>query len=72
MKISRGIYGLKGLKRFGAIGVVLVKHGFGDIFERLLSARKTRPEVSDGEIFVRSGFPSARRIRLALEERGPS
>jgi len=72
MKISRGIYGLKGLRRFGAIIGVLVKHGFGDILERVLSVRKTRSEVPDGEIFVRSGFPSARRIRLALEELGPS
>ncbi len=72
MKISRGIYGLRGLKRFGTIAGVLVKHGFGDILERLLSAGKTRPEVSDGEVFVRSGFPSARRIRLVLEELGPS
>ena len=72
MKISRGLYGLKGLRRFGAITGVLVKHGFGDLVERVLSVRKTRPEVSDGEMFLRSGFPSARRIRLALEELGPS
>jgi ubiquinone biosynthesis protein len=72
MKISRGIYGLKGLRRFGAITGVLVKHGFGDLLERVLSVRKPRPEVSEGEMFVQSAFPSARRIRLALEELGPS
>ena len=72
MKISRGMYGLRGLRRLGAITGVLVKHGFGDLLERVLSVRKTRPEVSDGEMFLRSGFPSARRIRLALEELGPS
>ena len=72
MKISRGIYGLKGLRRFGAISRVLLKHGFGDLLERLLNGRKTRPEVPEGELFLRSGFPSARRIRLVLEELGPS
>jgi ubiquinone biosynthesis protein len=71
MKVSRGIYGLKGLRRFGAIGRVLVRHGFGDLLERVLNGRKPRAEVSDKEI-VRSGFPSARRIRMALEELGPS
>ncbi|MGA2937438.1 MAG: AarF/UbiB family protein [Syntrophobacteraceae bacterium] len=72
MKISRGMYGLKGLRRLGAITGVLVKHGFGDLLERVFGARKTRPEGSDGEMFLRRGFPSARRIRLALEELGPS
>ncbi len=38
----------------------------------MLSGRKTAAEVSDGEMFLRSGFPSARRIRLVLEELGPS
>ncbi len=72
MKISKGLYGLKGLRRLGTISGVLIKHGFGDLQERLLGGRKPRPEVSDGEMFVRSGFPSARRIRLVLEELGPS
>ncbi|MFZ0928437.1 MAG: AarF/UbiB family protein [Syntrophobacteraceae bacterium] len=72
MKSSRGIFGLKGLRRFGAITGVLVKHGFGDLLERLLGGGKTRPEVSDGDMFLQSGFPSARRIRLVLEELGPS
>src|SRR5208337_4165233 len=72
MKISRGIYGLKGLRRFGAITGVLVKHGFGELVERLFSGRKKRPEVSDEDMLLQSGFPSARRIRLVLEELGPS
>ncbi len=72
MKISKGFQGLKGLRRFGQISRVLFKHGFGDLRERLLSSRKTRPEVSDGEMFPSSGSSTARRIRLALEELGPS
>ena len=72
MKISRGIQGLKGLRRFGEISRVLIKHGFGDLRERLLNGRKTRPELSDGDMFLRGGFPSPLRIRLVLEELGPS
>ncbi len=72
MKISRGIRGLKGVRRFGTISRVLLKHGFGDVHERLFGSGRKRPEVTDGEMFLRGGFPSARRIRLVLEELGPS
>ena len=72
MKISRGIQGLKGLRRFGQISRVLLKHGFGDLREKLFNGRKTRPELSDGDLLLRSGFPSPRRIRQVLEELGPS
>ena len=72
MKISRGIRGLKGLRRFGAISRVLAKHGFGDILERVLNGRKAGPGVQEEEAILRGGFPSARRIRMALEELGPS
>ncbi len=69
MKISKGLHGLKGLGRFGAISGVLVKHGFGDILERVLKGRPADPEI---ESIPSSGFPSPRRIRMALEELGPS
>ena len=72
MKISRGIQGIKGLRRFGQISGVLLKHGFGELSERLFSSRRTRPELSDGDMLLRSGFPSPHRIRLVLEELGPS
>ena len=71
MKISKGTFGLKGLRRFGEISRVLIKHGFGDLLERVLNSAKPRRDVSDKEV-PRVGFPSARRIRLALEELGPS
>ena len=71
MRVSTGIHGLKGLRRFAEISRVLVRHGFGDLLERVLGRAKPRTEVSDKEA-PRIGFPSARRIRLALEELGPS
>ncbi len=72
MNISKGIRGLKDLRRFGEISRVMLKHGFGDLFERLLNGKKSRPEVSDGDMLLLRGFPSPRRIRLVLEELGPS
>ena len=72
MKLSRGIHGLKGLRRIGSITGVLLKHGFGDLTERLFSPKEKRAADSDREIFLRVGFPSPRRIRLVLEELGPS
>lgn len=72
MKLSRGLSGLKGLKRFGAITKVLLKHGLGDLAERLFNGRETRPADADREVLLRFGFPSPRRIRLVLEELGPS
>lgn len=73
MKISSGIHGLRRIKRFGTISRVLLKHGAGDLIDRMSNGRKPK----DGsrlaeEIALSSGFPSPARIRLALEELGPS
>ncbi len=70
MRLSRGIEGLKGVRRFGGITRVLLKHGFSDIAERIF--REKRPGEPERESFLRFAFPSARRIRLVLEELGPS
>lgn len=73
MRFSRSQYSVAGLKRFGAISRVLLKHGFGDVVERLFGRSGGRPKAPQGkELLLRSGFPSPRRIRLVLEELGPS
>lgn len=72
MRISRGIRCLKGFGRFCEISGVLLKHGFGDITERLFNGRKNRAEVPHADTFFRNGFPSPLRMRLAIEELGPS
>lgn len=64
-------YGMQGLGRFGTITKVLVKHGLGDIVERLFKKPRSQ-EPLDLEPVIRPGFPSPRRIRLVLEELGPS
>jgi ubiquinone biosynthesis protein len=73
MKIQRGIQGARGMRRMGAITKVLVKHGFGDIVERIFAGREEKTDAveKDGRA-LRTGLPSPRRIRLALEELGPS
>jgi len=72
MNLFRG-YGMKGLGRFGTITKVLIKHGLGDVVERLSRKKKTYPKEPSGKVpLVHHGFPSPRRIRLVLEELGPS
>lgn len=72
MKVSQGKFRITGLKRFGKITRVLIKHGLGDLAERLSGkTEKTPKPVSDREYFG-AGFFSPRRIRLVLEELGPS
>ncbi|MDY0039317.1 MAG: AarF/UbiB family protein, partial [Desulforhabdus sp.] len=64
---------MAGLRRFGVISRVLLKHGFGDVAERLFGrAAEKSDELKGKEILLRSGFPSPRRIRMVLEELGPS
>ena len=64
MSLFRG-YGIKGLGRFGTITKVLIKHGLGDIVERLFQRKKAYPrQPSEKEPLARRGFPSPRRIRL--------
>jgi len=73
MKLLRSSYGLREMRRFGTITRVLVKHGFGDLMERRRSRRDKEPaEKVEQEVPVKRGFPSPGRIRLVLEELGPS
>jgi ubiquinone biosynthesis protein len=73
MKLLRSTYGFREMRRFGTITRVLVKHGFGDLVDRRAGGREKKPEgtVDPGSL-ARPGFPSPRRVRLALEELGPS
>jgi len=71
MKIFKG-HGIKGIGRFGSITKVLVKHGFGDLAERLFKRKKGKALRPADAPALRPGFPSPQRIRLVLEELGPS
>jgi ubiquinone biosynthesis protein len=73
MKWTRGMEDLKGFGRFAAIIRVLVKHGMGDVVDRLFGRGSGKPKgPHDEELLFAGGFPSPRRLRLVLEELGPS
>jgi ubiquinone biosynthesis protein len=65
--------GLRGMKRIGVIARVLIKHGLGDVVERITTRREKQEETSKVKgAVVKPGAISPRRIRLVLEELGPS
>lgn len=73
MKVFKTQYKVAGFMRFAAITRVLVKHGLGDVAERLFGRSGESAEEAAGKApTMASGFPSPRRIRLVLEELGPS
>ena len=73
MKRLRGVNRIKGIRRFGTISRVLVKHGFSDIVGRVFNKPDHEAEetASPGDPLP-FGYPSPVRIRKALEELGPS
>lgn len=59
--------------RLGKIIRILLRHGFGNIAERLFKKTEIKPiEKEEKEWTAQNGFPSPRRVRLVLEELGPS
>lgn len=73
MAWSQSVSSIRGFRRFGTITRVLLKHGLGDVAERLFGESAGRAKAEpDEELLFRSSFPSPRRIRLVLEELGPS
>jgi len=64
---------VKEVWRLGTIIRILVKHGLGDIAERLFKRAEKEPvDPKQKEWAVKNGFPSPQRIRCILEELGPS
>lgn len=64
---------MKGFRRFAAITRVLLKHGLGDVWQQLSGRAGDKEKSSQNkDLIFKSGFPSPLRIRLALEELGPS
>ncbi len=54
---------IRGIRHFGLISRVLIKHGMGEIADRMKGRTTTR---------IKSGLPDPVRIRRTLEELGPS
>jgi len=72
MYTSKGTISVKGLKRFGSITKVLIKHGLGDLVERVFKRDGKKSKPVKGKEFIGTGFISPGRLRLVLEELGPS
>jgi len=60
--------------RFGQISLVLIKHGFGELWGRMFKGKPAPPaEVAeDGAAPPKRRVSFAERLRLALQELGPS
>ena len=54
---------IRGIRHFGLISRVLIKHGMGEVADRLKGRTGTK---------IKSGLPDPARIRRTLEELGPS
>ncbi len=72
-KLFSRFYSFRSYRRFGTIAAVLARHGFGGFVDRLFRRGKDKAaEGLDRGAASASGLPSPRRIRLVLEELGPS
>ncbi len=64
---------MKGIRRFGAIARVLTRHGYGNVIDRLFKTNKTANDNdAKGSASLPTTFHSPIRVRLMLEELGPS
>ena len=68
MNISRKTSRVQGFKRFAGITRVLAKHGLGDILDRTVF----RGKLSNRDLKASSVYLSPHRLRLVLEDLGPS
>ncbi|UCG14233.1 MAG: AarF/ABC1/UbiB kinase family protein [Deltaproteobacteria bacterium] len=73
MSLFRASAGFRGVKRLGGIAGVLIKHGLGHVLERLAGRKKGDAKPTKHKVVsLKPGALSPRRIRLVLEELGPS
>ena len=73
MNLSKKTHRVSNIKRFGVITRLMVKHGLGDILDRILSRTKAAAgDEKDRPVAARTVYPSPQRIRRVLEELGPS
>ena len=73
MSLLKASAGFKGVRRIGGIARVLIKHGLGDVVERIAGRKDRRVDPSKVKgIPLKPGVLSPRRVRLVLEDLGPS
>ena len=73
MNFSKKVHRVSNIRRFGVITRLMVKHGLGDILDRMLNRNRAPADVeNDSAARNRTAYPSPQRIRRVLEELGPS
>ena len=73
MNFSKRTHRVRHIKRFAVISRIMVKHGLGEIVDRVFTRDGVEAKVGDEKpIFVRTIYPSPQRIRRVLEELGPT
>ena len=73
MNFSKKTHRVRHIKRFAVISRIMVKHGLGEILDRVFDRDDAGTRVGDEKpVFARMAYPSARRIRRVLEELGPT
>jgi ubiquinone biosynthesis protein len=73
MRLSQSANRVKGIRRFSVITRVLVKHGLGDILDRIFFRGRAGDTGQESKVLIsKTVYPSAGRIRRVLEELGPS
>ena len=73
MNFSKKKHRVRHIKRFAVISRIMVKHGLGEILDRIFDRDDVGAKVVDEKpVFTRTVYPSPRRIRLVFEELGPT
>ncbi len=73
MDFSKKRHRVGNIKRFAAISRIMVKHGLGEILERVFDRKDDTVNVGDERSDIdRAIYPSPQRIRRVFEELGPT
>jgi len=73
MNYSKKTHRVSNIKRFAVISRIMVKHGLGEILDRVFDRDDAAVKAGDEKsFFARTIYPSPRRIRRVFEELGPT
>ena len=73
MDFSKKTHRVSNIKRLAVISRIMVKHGLGEIMERVFDRKDATAKVGDKRPdFDRAMYPSPQRIRRVFEELGPT
>jgi ubiquinone biosynthesis protein len=73
MGFSNKTHRVSNIKRFAVISRIMMKHGLGEILERVFDPKDATVKVGDEHpVFDHAMYPSPQRIRRVFEELGPT